>query len=53
MGIFYSDIFVYDVIWDFIFMLYVRRVERELVERLEEISNDLWKLESKLIENKW
>lgn len=52
LGIFYSDIPVYDATRDLIFMSHARRAERELVERLEETSNDLKKLESALIENK-
>ena len=52
LGIFYSDIPVHDATRDLIFMSHARRAERELVERLEETSNDLRKLESKLTENK-
>ena len=52
LGIFYSDIPVYDATRDLIFMSHARRAERELVERLEETSNDLRKLECELIENK-
>lgn len=52
LGIFYNDIPVHDATRDIIFMSQARRAERELVERLEETSNDLKKLESKLTENK-
>ena len=52
LGIFFNDIPVHDATRDLIFMSQARRAERELVERLEETSNDLRKLESKLTENK-
>lgn len=52
LGIFFNDIPVHDATRDLIFMSHARRAERELVERLEETSNDLKKLESKLTENK-
>ena len=52
LGIFFHDIPVHDATRDLIFMSHARRAERELVERLEETSNDLKKLESKLTENK-
>lgn len=51
-GIFFSDIPVHDATRDLIFMSQARRAERELVEQLEETSNDLKKVESKLTENK-
>ncbi|KAJ7327754.1 hypothetical protein OS493_026633 [Desmophyllum pertusum] len=46
------DIPVHDATRDLIFMSQARRAERELVEQLEETSNDLKKVESKLTENK-
>ena len=52
MGISFSDIPVHDATRDLIFMSQARRAERELVEKLEETSNDLKKVESTLTENK-
>lgn len=52
LGIFFHDIPIHDATRDLIFMSHARRAERELVEQLEETSNDLKKLESKLTENK-
>lgn len=52
LGIFFNDIPVHDATRDLIFMSQARRAERELVEKLEETSNDLKKLEVKLTENK-
>ena len=52
MGIYFNDIPVHDATRDLIFMSQARRAERELVEKLEETSNDLRKVESKLTENK-
>ena len=52
LGIYFHDIPIHDATRDLIFMSHARRAERELVEQLEETSNDLKKLESKLTENK-
>ncbi|KAL9973489.1 hypothetical protein ACROYT_G019957 [Oculina patagonica] len=52
LGIFFNDIPVHDATRDLMFMSQARRAERELVEKLEETSNDLKKVESKLTENK-
>ena len=52
LGIFFNDIPVHDATRDLMFMSQARRAERELVEKLEETSNDLRKVESKLTENK-
>lgn len=51
-GLYFSDIPPHDATRDLFFMSQARRAERELVEKLEETSNDLRKLESRLIENK-
>lgn len=52
LGVYFNDIPVHDATRDLIFMSQARRAERELVEKLEETSNDLRKVESKLTENK-
>ena len=52
LRLYFHDIPVHDATRDLIFMSQARKAERELVEYLEETSNDLRKLESKLTENK-
>ncbi|EDO47086.1 predicted protein, partial [Nematostella vectensis] len=51
-GLYFSDIPVHDATRDLLFLSHARRAERELVEKLEETSNNLKKVESKLIEHK-
>lgn len=51
-GLYFSDIPLHDATRDLIFMTHARRPERELVEKLEETSNNLRKLEAKLVEDK-
>ena len=51
-GLYFSDIPLHDATRDLIFMTHARRPERELVEKLEETSNNLKKLEAKLVEDK-
>ena len=51
-GLFFSDIPLHDATRDLIFMTHARRPERELVEKLEDTSNNLKKLEAKLVEDK-
>lgn len=51
-NLYFSDIPVHDATRDLLFMSHARRAERELVEKLEETSNNLKKIESKLIDHK-
>ncbi|KAK3739118.1 hypothetical protein QZH41_010529, partial [Actinostola sp. cb2023] len=51
-SLFFSDIPIHDATRDLLFMSHARRAERELVEKLEETSNNLKKIESKLIDHK-
>lgn len=51
-SLYFSDIPIHDATRDLLFMSHARRAERELVEKLEETSNNLKKIESKLIDHK-
>ena len=51
-GLYLSDIPIHDATRDLILITQARRAERELVETLEETSNNLKKLQSKLQEDK-
>lgn len=51
-GLYLSDLPIHDATRDLIFMTHTRRAERELVEQLEETSNNLKKMEACLIEDK-
>lgn len=51
-SLYFSDIPIHDATRDLLFMTHARRAERELVEKLEETSNNLKKIESKLIDHK-
>ena len=51
-GLYLSDIPIHDATRDLILITQARRAERELVETLEETSNNLKKLQSKLREDK-
>ena len=51
-GLFLSDIPVHDATRDLILITQARRAERELVEKLEETSNNLKKLQGRLQEDK-
>jgi guanylate cyclase soluble subunit beta len=51
-GLFLSDLPLHDATRDLIFMTHTRSAERELVEQLEETSNNLKKMEACLIDDK-
>ena len=51
-GLYLSDFPLHDATRDLIFMTHTRSAERELVEQLEETSNNLKKMESCLIDDK-
>lgn len=51
-GLYLSDIPLHDATRDLILMTHARRAERELIEKLEETSSDLKKLEVRLNEDK-
>lgn len=51
-GLYLSDLPLHDATRDLIFMTHTRGAERELVEQLEETSNNLKKMECCLIEDK-
>lgn len=51
-GLFLSDLPLHDATRDLIFTSHTRTAERELVEQLEETSNNLKKMEARLIDDK-
>lgn len=51
-GLYLSDLPLHDATRDLIFMSHTRRAERELVEQLEETSNNLKKMEARLMDDK-
>ena len=51
-GLYLNDLPLHDATRDLIFMTHTRSAERELVEQLEETSNNLKKMEARLIDDK-
>lgn len=51
-GLYLSDLPLHDATRDLIFMTHIRTAERELVEQLEETTNNLKKMEACLIDDK-